>query len=114
MTRRYTDAEVQRIFDRAVEDGNVEAPPPRDGLSLQEIKDIGAEVGIDGPSLERAARSIHVQASGSRRSLTGAAVSLHTEVQVRGDLRSVPTSEILSLIRRGMGRPGDLSEVGGP
>lgn len=112
-TRRYTETEVRRILDRAVEEGNVNAPSPRDGLSLDEIKEIGAEVGIDEASLERAARALDTQRSSARISLVGGPVSVHSELQVVGDLSATPRNEILSLIRRGMARQGDLSEVGG-
>lgn len=113
MTRRYTEAEVRMILDRAVEVGDVAAPSSRDGMSLEEIKEIGAEVGIEGTSIERAAQSLQARATGPRSSWSGGAVSLHSELQVAGDLGSVSTNAILSLIRREMGRQGDLSEVGG-
>lgn len=94
MTRRYTDDEVREIFGRAAEDEPARLPPSAEGLSLEQIKEIGAEVGIDGASLERAARSLPADQPQTRSPLTGGALSLHAGSRISGDLGAVPMSEI--------------------
>jgi hypothetical protein len=112
VTRRFTEIEVRQIFDKAVKNGPHESPVATDGLTLEDIKAIGAEVGIDGVSLERAARSVEAQIPQRKSIPVGGAISIHSERRVDGDLDALSTNEILSTIRRGMGRHGDLSEVG--
>jgi hypothetical protein len=95
---------------KAVEDrpsGSVEVVS---GLSLEEIKGIGAEVGIDPESLERAARSVESSVD-LRSRLAGAPTSSNVERRVPGELASVQASDILSVIRKEMGTTGDLSEL---
>ncbi|MEJ2206603.1 MAG: hypothetical protein P8170_21130 [Gemmatimonadota bacterium] len=109
MSRRYTEAEFRSILAKAVEDhpsGSVEVVS---GLSLEEIKEIGAEVGIDPESLERAARSVESSID-LRSRLAGAPTTCSVERRVTGELASVQASDILSVIRHEMGTTGDLSE----
>jgi hypothetical protein len=61
--RKFSDAEVARIFERATDDdapeAQVAAPSPAaDGLSLAQIKDIAVEAGIDPVRVERAALAL--------------------------------------------------------
>lgn len=58
--RRYSEAEVQEIFERATEvqakgGGSQKA---RDGLTLAEVQEIGREVGVSSDLIEAAARSL--------------------------------------------------------
>ena len=59
MTKRYTDREVSLILQRALEP--TAAAPSTDasgsGLTLEQIKEIAAEVGIDPQRIELAAAS---------------------------------------------------------
>lgn len=115
MSRRYTEAELRIIFAKATEEEQAElselgAMP--DGFSLDEIKRIGAEVGIDSLSLERAARSVEPVGRG-HAGLAGGPTSLSVERRVKGELGTVQASDILSVIRREMGSPGHLSELKG-
>ncbi len=111
MSRKYTEAEVRAILAKAVQDGASGPPSETGDLSLDELKEIGAEVGIDPVSLERAARSLSVGQSDRRALLAGAPTSVTVERRVGGDLDSVQTNEILSVIRKEMGSPGRLSEL---
>lgn len=47
--RKYRDAEVREIFDRAAAEKGVGHPavPKEDGLTLAELQEIGIEVGVD-------------------------------------------------------------------
>jgi hypothetical protein len=112
LTRKYTEAELKAILAKAVQEDETHAQVRDDGLSLAEIKDIGAEVGIDARSLERAARSMEPM-GGRQVALAGGPTEVGVERLVDGALQSVPTSEILSVIRGRMGTPGDLSELKG-
>jgi hypothetical protein len=111
--RKFTDQEVGEILKRAVEH-----PPPRalvksEGLSLQELKAIGDEVGIDAVRLEDAARAVALERGNRPSRVLGAPLVLNFERKVDGELTPEDTPEILSIIRRTMGHQGDLAEVHG-
>ena len=113
MSRRYTEAELRAILAKAVEEGGSEPHEGIDGLSLAEIKEIGAEVGIDADTLERAARLVAPGHAGRWAGFAGAPTAMSVERRVEGELDSVQMTEILSVIRSGMGKPGRVSELKG-
>lgn len=112
--RRYGDEEVALILRRAA----VDSPDHRtgegiDGLTLAQLKEIGAEAGIDPARVERAARS--VVADGRARPITGDVLGMPTTVQlervvpVELDARRLP--ELLDVIRAEFARQGVVEEV---
>lgn len=113
--RRFTDAEVQQILKKAVEHTPSRALARAEGLSLADLKSIGAEVGIDPVRLEEAARAV-VSAgseSGWPARVLGAPLSVHLERQVPGTLAAEDSPDVLSLIRRTMGRQGEARAIHG-
>lgn len=58
--RRYTEDEVNSIFDRATEAQTARTPsgPGSTGLTLRELREIGREVGISEADITRAATSL--------------------------------------------------------
>ena len=111
--RKFTDREVSEILRRAARDASSNAPVKREGLSLTELKAIGAEVGIDPDRLASAAQAVALE-SGSRSSgLLGGPTVLNFERKVRGEVSPADTPEILSVIRRNMGQQGEASEIHG-
>lgn len=110
---RFTDREVREILKRAVERAPSRAVAKSDGLSLAELKTIGAEVGIDAARLDEAARE--VAAKGDRRTnpLIGAPTLLRFERTVDGEIDPDDITRVLSVIRRTMGRQGEVTEIGG-
>lgn len=112
--RRFTDREVQEILKRAVEQSpSSGAIARREGLSLAELKTIGLEVGIDPERLESAARAVVLDQGSRPNRFLGAATVLNFERTVDGTLSPDETSEVLSRIRRVMGRQGEAQEIGG-
>lgn len=111
MSRRYTEAEVRAILAKAVQ--KMEPGPRAEAgdLTLDEIKAIGAEVGIDPVSLERAARAVSPVQPDRRALWAGAPTAVTVERRVAGSLDSIQKTEILSVIRKEMGSPGRLSEL---
>ncbi len=111
--RRYSDEEVALILRRAVDpaaDGS-EGEPGR-GLTLAELKEIGAEAGIDATRIETAAGSLALRRP---RPVTGAVLGMPTTVQLE---RRVPVPltrerlpELLNLIRSEFARQGIVEEV---
>lgn len=66
--RRYSESEVQEIFERAteVQAKGGGARKTRDGLTLEEVQEIGREVGVSSDLIEAAARSLDRTGSGPR------------------------------------------------
>jgi hypothetical protein len=58
--RRYRDAEVKEIFDRASRSGGVERSDPtaESGLTLAELQDVGREVGLEPARIAEAASAL--------------------------------------------------------
>ena len=111
--RRYDDDEVALILHRAVEttaDGSEREPGK--GLTLADLKEIGAEAGIAVAGIERAARTLDVRADSPA---TGAVLGMPTTVQLE---RVVPVRlkdehlpQLLDLIRSELARQGIVEEV---
>ncbi|MEM6645574.1 MAG: hypothetical protein AAF730_04905 [Bacteroidota bacterium] len=61
--RRYSEEEIAAIFQKAVETQEIarRQRAPERGLTLDELKAIGAESGIDAAFIEHAATTAHVQ-----------------------------------------------------
>ncbi len=111
--RRFTDEEVREILRRAVSRAPSHAVTRSDGLSLAELKAIGDEVGIDPGRLEAAARDVALGRRGRPGRLLGAPTVMAFERRVEGAFDPDDTPEILSVIRRTMGRQGEASEIHG-
>jgi hypothetical protein len=111
LNRRYSDAEFRAILAKAVEESDGASRRSTDGITLGEIKEIGAQVGIDPVSLERAALSVTFLDRGRGAALAGAPISATATRRVDAELGSVPIGEILSIIRGGMGCHGEVSEL---
>lgn len=109
----FTDREVREILKRAVEGGPSREVVKRDGISLSELKAIGAEVGISPARLEVAARSV-VQRDGPRPvPLLGSPTVLNFERRVAGEFDPDDAPQILGAIRRIMGVQGEADEIRG-
>jgi hypothetical protein len=110
---RFTDEEVREILKKAVESASSGALAKGDGMSLAELKTIGGEVGIDPTRLEDAARAVILAGRNRPNRFLGAPTVLNFERKVQGEFDPDDTPEILSLIRRSMGQPGEVDEIRG-
>lgn len=112
--RRFTDKEVREILKKAVERRSSTALVKEEGLSLAELKAIGAEVGIDPDRLEDAARAVVLsEGAGRTNAFLGGPLALNYEREVEGELDPSDTPDVLALIRRIMGQHGEVDELHG-
>jgi len=112
MTRRYTDREVSLIFQRALEpDAALPGFPSEDpGLSLDQIKAIAVEVGIDPGRIDHAASGLLEPSPAPSNPYAGIPTTVQFQTTVEGlELASVPRHEALAVIRGTLGRQGILS-----
>jgi hypothetical protein len=114
--RRYTEEEFAAILRAAseVSDGPTSTGAPmvrRSGLTLSEIQEIAAEVGIEPGRVSRAAALLPEEASSSLMKLVGGGPRYRMESTFSG---LVPTNElgrIIEVARRAAGTPGETREV---
>ncbi len=111
--RRFTDEEVRKILKKAVERTSSKSLVKPEGLSLEELKSIAAEVGIDAVRVEDAARAVVLGGGNKPNLFFGGPTNLDFERKVEGQLDPKDTPEILSLIRRTMGTQGEVDEIHG-
>lgn len=78
--RRFSDAEIAQIFERATSGHALQASHASEGMTLAELQSIGREVGIPAEQIARAALSLSSEAKPTQRILgmtTGVAHTVH-------------------------------------
>ena len=86
--RRFSDAEVAQIFERATSGHGLQAAHAAEGMTLAELQSIGREVGIPDEQIARAALSVTGAAKPTRRFLgmtTGVAHTVHLARRLTDD-----------------------------
>ena len=114
--RRYTDAEVRALLERAAE-LHESRPPSSDatGLTLPELEAIAREAGLDGDAVRRAAAELDSEVGGTGRlptKLAGAPVRVVLERTVPGEVPTESFETVIPLIRAASEAPGQASQVG--
>lgn len=109
--RRFTEDEVALILRKATETGTSAAPGRDvDGLTLEDLKSIGREVGIDAGAIEAAARHVAVARLQSAGGFLGMSVAPRYEATISGELPREKLSDVVAAVRRAMGRQGVVRE----
>ncbi len=82
--RRYTEDEVATIFARAAEAQQAvrRQLPAGEGLTLEDLRAIGGEVGIPAELVEQAARSVDLQGSEGTRRFLGLPIGVSRTVEL--------------------------------
>lgn len=116
-TKRYDDDEVARIFDQATAEQNLPAtqgPGFGSGLTLDELKDIAAEVGIEPHRIERAAQNLQVRPEpvAAVETFLGAPRSVSHTVPLPRTLTDDEWSHVVALARQTFGAQGKLDSAG--
>lgn len=110
MTRRFDEREVAEILSRATEVRTPQALSPQatsDGLTLEEVKEIASEAGIDLARVEEAANGLVRPVPSSRLDLfVGAPTSVRYEAEIDSVIDDDDRSEIVRLIRATLDRQG--------
>jgi hypothetical protein len=117
LTRRYSDAEVRLLLERAAR-SPVGQPPTRRqrGLTLAEIEEAAAEAGIDVDRLRHAARTLDVetalQARGIAARLAGAPLRLRQERTLPFEIDAATLGSLAHVLATLVDDPGEASMVG--
>lgn len=113
-TRRYDEDEVAEILRAAAEEAD--RPAARlarpDGLTLDEIQQIGGEVGIDGARVERAALALDRPVSDDPVRFLGAQRSVSRIVPLERPLDDDEWMRLVVLLRETFGARGKVETLG--
>lgn len=116
--RRYSEQEIQAIFRRATERQEAAgSSDPHRGLTLEELKAIGAESGIDPAHIEGAAADIERGAetseppSGVER-FYGMSASIHAERVLPGTMDDATWEEVVEALRSIFNTRGQAEQIG--
>jgi hypothetical protein len=115
MTRRYTDREVSLILRRALEPtADVTSPDVSgSGLSLELIKEIAAEVGIDPHRIDLAAASL-LEPTPASNPYAGIPTTVQFQTTLTElNIEDVSQHDVLALIRNALGRQGIVGSESG-
>lgn len=111
--RRFTDDEVALILRDASEAQEGRPARAGEGLTLAQLKEIAAEVGLDPAQVEAAARRLVRSPSGARVPFWGTPVAPEFEREFPGELSPDDAAELVTTIRKVLGRRGiSGSELG--
>lgn len=113
--RRYSEDEVGLILRRATEAGGASpAAHDGDGLTLEDLKGIGREVGISPGAIEAAARHVDLARPKGEGGFMGGSATPRYEAVVPGEIDVARLSEAVAAVRRATGRQGIVkTEFGG-
>jgi hypothetical protein len=114
--RVYTDKEISAVLKRAAELHRTQRPTETSGLSLEELEQIGAEVGIDPDLVRAAARELDTHEPGKPSDTgfqwLGAPTSVDLERIVEGRITEAQWEEAVGEIQRSFGAAGETSQTG--
>lgn len=111
MTKRYSDREVGLILQRALEPRHIgDDPHDASGLSLEQIKEIAAEVGIPADRVDAAAATLLEPEAAKPNLYAGIPTTVQFQTSVDGiEIEAIERPELLTIIRGVLGRQGRAS-----
>lgn len=110
--RRYNEDEVALIIRKAVDAGADDpAAGTGKGLSLSELREIGAEVGIEAARIEAAATALERRDAAPVGKVLGLPTTLQLDRVVPVRLGQEHLPRLLDVIRRELARQGIVEEV---
>jgi hypothetical protein len=113
--RRFGDDEVARIMKKAIElqERSVTVSGDGRGLTLEDLRQIAREAGIDPRFVETAASSEIGAIGGQANVFAGGPVQWHFDTRVAGEISDAERERILQIIRSLIGQKGEVNEVFG-
>lgn len=114
--RRFGDDEVQKILEAAAElqerSGALGTGSAR-GLTIQELRQVAAEVGIDPHFVDIAATDVDAPMEKRGSAWMGGPDSWHFRTSVPGEIEDEEREQIVLALRSLMGQQGEIGEVFG-
>ena len=110
--RQFSDREVALILKTAAELQQRDAPTAR-GLSLAELEQVAADVGMDPALIRRAVQELEVRGGASRHNrFLGGPTEIVVERVASGEVDSASFEDLLAELRAVSGELGTESTVG--
>ena len=109
--RRFNEAEVAAIFERAAEaqQTSPQQLPSGEGMTLTDIQEIGREVGFSSDQLARAAKAIELQGRPTSREFLGLPIGVGLSIDLA---RNLSNEEWERLVKRvPLKRPARTEEI---
>jgi hypothetical protein len=111
-SRRYTDNEVALVLRKAAEIDEASGSASGGGLSLDDLKEIGREVGISPEAISRAVSSLErKRGGGGARRLTGSSLVRRAVYSVDGELSSEGIGRLIRLVDEKSEGAGEVTEA---
>ena len=114
--RRFGDDDIQRILQTAAElheRSHTVAHDASRGLTLDELRQVAEEAGIDPRFVDLAASTLDAPIERQESGLAGGAYRWHFRTRIGGEIRDADRDSILHAIRSVMGRKGEVADVYG-
>jgi hypothetical protein len=108
----YDRKEISAILKKATENSLRDGQEPQLGLSLDELRQIGSEVGIDPKQIEKAAAEIEMNSNRSETGFWGGPFSYNSQVLIDGEISVSQWQEMLFSIRGFFQSKGTVSTRG--
>lgn len=110
--RRFTDNEVALVLRKAAEIDEASGSASGGGLSLDDLKEIGREVGISPEAITRAVASLERKGGGSAvRLVTGSSLVRRAVYSVDGELSSDGIARLIRLVDEKSEAAGEVTEA---
>jgi hypothetical protein len=114
--RRFGDEEIRAILGRAAElqerSYGVARDPER-GLTLDELRQVAEEAGIDPMFVDLAARDVDAPVERRGSALAGGTYQWHFRTSMPGEVQDSDRDRIVHAIRSIMGQKGEITDVYG-
>src|SRR5690349_10605313 len=112
--RRFSEAEVAAIFERATETSQRDASEtsPADGMTLAQLQDIGREVGIPAESIALAAQSLDRDTPPPARTFLGIPVSAARTVDLGRRISDEEWERFVVELRETFNARGNVTSYG--
>lgn len=110
--RRFTDAEVAQIFERATSGNALQATHAAEGMTLAELQSIGKEVGIPAEQIARAAVSLARGDAKSTREFLGLTTGVGHTVHLARKLTDDEWERFIAEVRETFGARGTVTGHG--
>lgn len=112
--RRYDEDEVAEIFERATEAQMASLPGgrPAEGLTLEELQEVGGDVGLPPDLVARAAKSLDMAPRVHGRKILGLPVGIGRTVELARPLTDAEWHRLVVDLRETFDAKGKLSDQG--
>lgn len=106
----YDSSEISAILRKATENSSADDPDGPIGLSIDELRQLASDAGIDPDQITKAVAEIEMDSGRSERNFWGGPFSYNSQVLTEGEISVGQWEEMLISIRNFFQSKGDVSE----